>query len=382
MHINLSKRMEMSNNDDITFEELAGNRAFRNWVLNPTKDASIFWEQWSNAEEGRSELMDRARLLVLALDEQFRELTDDQMIQADLQKLINRAKDHSKENILTEKRRTGRISGYIWRVAASLVLLGSFGIWYWQKQQTAVPEIVKVYSGEEEAEWLSKKNTTDQTQTVLLNDGTVVMLEKHSELTYPSTFSGKNRAVYLSGDAFFDVTKDPKKPFLVFAGQTVTKVLGTSFRVRAFERDGDVLVAVKTGKVSVYAQDEFAKAESNDDSASSVVLAPNEEVLFSTKVKKNEKEIISDLEILASMPDEDEVVFEERPVSEIFQSLEKKYGIEIIYNESKLSSCTLTTVFKEEGLKQRLNAICTALGGTYSVEGEKVVIHATDGCKQ
>lgn len=372
----------MSNNDHITFEELAGNRAFRNWVLNPTKEASVFWENWRSEEEGRNQLIERAKLLVLALDEQFGETVDEQMIQADLQKLINRAQDRRKNSGIPEKTKAGKIPGYIWRVAASLILLGSFGIWYWQRQQASVPEIVKVYSGANEAEWLSRKNTSDETQTVLLNDGTVVMLEKHSELTYPSTFSGKNRAVYLSGDAFFDVTKDPKKPFLVFAAQTVTKVLGTSFRVRAFERDGDVLVAVKTGKVSVYAQDEFAKAQSNDDSASSVVLAPNEEVLFSTKVKRNEKEIISDLEILSSMPDEDEVVFEERPVSEILQSLEKKYGIEISYNESKLSSCTLTTVFKEEGLKQRLNAICTALGGTYSVEGDRVVIHATDGCKQ
>ncbi len=63
-----------------------------------------------------------------------------------------------------------------------------------------------------------------------------------------------NRDVYLSGEAFFEVTKNPDRPFRVFANEIVTKVLGTSFTVRSFENDTTIQVIVRTGKVTVYSQ--------------------------------------------------------------------------------------------------------------------------------
>lgn len=369
----------MSNESNIGFEALAGNHAFRKWILNPGDPSASFWEGWIKEDESRRESVEKARLFVLALEEQFGEITDEKIVQEDIRKLIDGVKNTNSHTSAIPGSRGIWRKGYFWRIAASLILMGGVGLWYWQMKKTDVPAIVQTYTGSKETEWLTKVNGDDQTLTVLLNDGSVVMLEKGGELIYPADFSGMNRAVHLKGDAFFDVTKDARKPFLVFAGQTVTKVLGTSFRVRTNKEDGGVLVAVKTGKVSVYNQNEF----NNDgaDSATSVVLTPNEGVVFSTKAKKNEKEVIRDLTILESLPDESDVVFEERPVSEVFASIEKKYGIEIVYDEARLSSCTVSTVFREEGLKQRLHATCTAIGATYSVKGEKVTVHLTKGCK-
>ena len=369
----------MSNKSNIGFEELAGNHAFRRWILNPADPSASFWEGWMKEDESRREVVEKARWFVLALEEQFGEITDEKIVQEDIRKLIDGVRDRNIQTSAIPGSRSIWRKGYFWRIAASLILMGSLGLWYAQMKKTEVPVIVQTYTGSKNTEWLAKTNSDDQPLTVLLSDGSVVMLEKGGELIYPADFSGKNRAVYLKGDAFFDVTKDARKPFLVFAGQTVTKVLGTSFRVRTNKEDGGVLVAVKTGRVSVYNQNEF----SNDgaDSATSVVLTPNEGVVFNAKAKKNEKEVIRDLTILESLPDDSDVVFEERPVSEVFDSIEKKYGIEIDYDEARLSACVVSTVFREEGLKQRLHATCTAIGATYSVKGEKVTVHLAKGCK-
>ena len=86
-------------------------------------------------------------------------------------------------------------------------------------------------------------------------DESTVELAANSRIAYANNFdSAGTRDVYLSGEAFFKVTKNPCRPFRVFANEIVTKVLGTSFSVRSFEKDTVIQVTVRTGKVSVYSQ--------------------------------------------------------------------------------------------------------------------------------
>ena len=91
-----------------------------------------------------------------------------------------------------------------------------------------------------------------------LQDGSTVILEPGGEFRYNEKFLNP-REVYLSGDAFFEVTKDASRPFLVYANEITTKVLGTSFRIKANQGEKEIVVAVKTGKVSV-----MANSVSND----------------------------------------------------------------------------------------------------------------------
>ena len=91
-----------------------------------------------------------------------------------------------------------------------------------------------------------------------LHDGSTVILEPGGEVRYNEKFLN-TREVYLSGDAFFEVTKDASRPFLVYANEITTKVLGTSFRIKAKQGEKEIVVAVKTGKVSV-----MANSVSND----------------------------------------------------------------------------------------------------------------------
>ncbi|MCW3125858.1 MAG: hypothetical protein JWO03_1516 [Bacteroidetes bacterium] len=122
----------------------------------------------------------------------------------------------------------------IWALAASLLLI--LGIGYVMYQMNREPK------------W-NNVATANETKKVQLPDGSVIWLNSNSELAYKDKF-GDNRDVKLTGEAFFEVAKDPEHPFTIASGGTVTQVLGTSFNVRAYTAENKVEVSVATGRVS------------------------------------------------------------------------------------------------------------------------------------
>ena len=105
---------------------------------------------------------------------------------------------------------------------------------------------------EEEVQWTSVRADTEIRQ-IALSDGSQVWLNVGSQLSYPENFAGNHRPVRLTGEAFFEVSKDPKRPFEIETSQTKTTVLGTAFNVRALPGEAQTEVAVREGKVRVEA---------------------------------------------------------------------------------------------------------------------------------
>src|SRR5690606_23322087 len=125
----------------------------------------------------------------------------------------------------------------------------------------------------------------------------------------------KTREVRLKGEAFFNVHRDPEKPFMVYADEVVTRVLGTSFNVRAYEDDGEITVAVRTGKVSVYAQKSNAAGEIEE---SETILTPNQQMVYHKLAEKISKQPVENPEILLPGSDLFSMHFENDEVSKIF----------------------------------------------------------------
>ncbi len=123
----------------------------------------------------------------------------------------------------------------------------------------------------EKAKWL-EFITTDSGAVVFLPDSSKVWVNKNSKLSYPSFFNDTVRTVYLSGESYFEVQKDPKRPFNVYTGNTRVRVLGTSFNVK--EMNEDVEVSVLTGRV------EFSSLK---DSGAKLVLEKDETGTFNQK---------------------------------------------------------------------------------------------------
>jgi transmembrane sensor len=150
--------------------------------------------------------------------------------------------------------------------------------------------------------------------------------------------------------------------------------LGTSFIVKAFPQDKNVTVVVKTGKVSVYATEDKVNAKRE------IILTPNQQIVFDENQNKIARKIV---EVPLPVLPADEIKrmrFEDASIKEIFEAIEKIYGVEIEFNEALYSSCTLTTTVSEGGLFSKLDIITSAIGAHYVLEENKVVINGTD-CK-
>ena len=112
--------------------------------------------------------------------------------------------------------------------------------------------------------------TKDTVKTFYLPDSSCITLNKNSRFTYPENFRDSIRLVSLIGEAFFDVTPNTNQPFIINAGKTETRVVGTSFNIRAYEEEQNIKVNVVTGKVRVKVK------EQNQ----TVIMEPGEEVIY------------------------------------------------------------------------------------------------------
>jgi ferric-dicitrate binding protein FerR (iron transport regulator) len=97
----------------------------------------------------------------------------------------------------------------------------------------------------------SNVSTKDNLEVFYLPDSSLIWLNKNSHLSYPEGNGGKERIVYLKGEAFFKVKRDSLRPFKIFTDSCLTTVLGTSFNIKAYETDPEVEVTVATGKVNL-----------------------------------------------------------------------------------------------------------------------------------
>jgi ferric-dicitrate binding protein FerR (iron transport regulator) len=164
------------------------------------------------------------------------------------------------------------------RIAASLVLIVACAFLvsrFIEEKQPAVTAVVNppvpmpVFVETK----MMTMSTTDSAISFFLPDSSHIYLNKNSSLTYPENFSGSIRGVKLSGEAFFDVTPDAQKPFVIEAGNTETRVVGTSFNIREDRTTGKVEVSVVSGKVKF-------KAMMNADHLSEVTLLPLDKVTY------------------------------------------------------------------------------------------------------
>ena len=149
--------------------------------------------------------------------------------------------------------------------AASILLLIGIGAYFYQKNNVSQdPQYVYVHA-----------SGIRSLSTVTLPDGSVVKMGPNSELSYPSAFDGKQRNVELKGQAFFDVAKDPNKPFIVHTSTVDVTALGTAFEVFDYESEERMETILLEGKVSVQ-----LKAE---PTGNPIILEPDKMLVYDRK---------------------------------------------------------------------------------------------------
>jgi len=256
-----------------------------------------------------------------------------------------------------------------WAAAAALVLgTGLTGV-YLSRSAVSIPAKWPAKNPAATA-WVVYTNPTARPAAVVLLDGTVVTLAPASNLKYPRRFQGPQRTVYLTGEGFFNVSHDAAHPFLVYTDQVVTTVLGTSFTVRAYAGQPNVVVRVKTGRVRVAPRGSAAGAPA--DALASVVVVPNQQAVYSAGRRQLRRELVAAPVLLAPQA----FVFDNRPVAEVLAALEKAYGVTIAYDAAAVRNCTLNLSLGREPLFEKLDIICEALGATYDKADGRILFHS------
>jgi transmembrane sensor len=270
-----------------------------------------------------------------------------------------------------------------YRVAAGVMILIGIGGYFWKNQNDSHATYTTI--SKQYKDFVHHENNTSKEEKVLLPDGSIVTLSAKSSIDYPEKWAIEKREVFLEGDAFFEVKRNPKQPFLVYANEIVTKVLGTSFWVKATNPNNQVEVAVVTGKVSVFKQDTKADYISKTIK-SGVILTPNQQVsyfpenkVFVTGIVKNPV-LIQPEPLRTTQPTIlPSFKYDETTIAVVLKDLEKAYGIEIIVENEHLTNCPLTADLSESNLYTKLDIICATLKATYEVRGTKILISGK-GC--
>lgn len=202
---------------------------------------------------------------------------------------------------------------------------------------------------------------------LLLSDGTQVTLNSGSSLRYPVNFiTGKDRKVYLKGEAFFDVAKDASHPFIVNADQINIRVLGTQFNLSFYPEDEDISTVLVEGSVALYKEGADMKKNT------STQLVPGQQAAFNKS--KNEMSVNEvDTHNHTAWKD-GYLLFKASPFYRIRSKLERHFNISIEDKTQLLHNQVYTATFRNETIEEILEAFKEDTPFQYKREGSKITI--------
>lgn len=359
-------------------EDFIGDAHFRRWVKSPDAASTAYWESFLENHPEKRETVQRAAEVVRRLSDASAALMEAQYAGSEKEDEIWQG---IAGRITPEEAPVRRFFGRRVAAAAGIVLVAGLGIGLFRylSSETTVPALAPV-ALENRVDSVTVFNEQKAPRLVSLPDGSSVILKKGSHLRYASPFEPKQRIVALSGEAYFEVVRDPGRPFLVHANGLVAKVLGTSFDVRAWGANADVTVTVRTGKVAVFQEPEEEETRPKERFPQQVILTPNEQVVFARKALKLFKSPVNALaEAKLPVIRPVSLVYDSVPVSTVFREIEKVYGIKVVIEQKALENCRITTDLKDGTLSQKLDIICKTIEANWSTKDAFVAVSGR-GC--
>ena len=203
--------------------------------------------------------------------------------------------------------------------------------------------------------------------TITLQDGTVVMLNSGSSMTYPSSFVDMNtREVQLKGEAFFEVTKNLEKPFIVKTETMYTQVFGTVFNVSAYAEDGASEVVLVEGSVGVGKPD-------NKRGEDLQMLRPSQKAIDA--LDGGEGFVVEDVDVSSYISWTQGILsFENESMGQIVKRLQRQYNIKIVNQYKELDERRFTGMFDEESIDHVLRTIQAHTHFSYDKEEDLIII--------
>lgn len=351
----------MKNYQEYTAENFLLDERFRNWVFSNGHSDAVFWEEFKlqNPEKVKDILL--AKSLLKSLDTN----------QENPSKAVKERVWSHIGNEMVE--RTNDFAYRWWMSAAAAIILLIGGLVWGLRSNT--DKVAIDYANQTEAVpygLIEKINLANHDQIVTLIDGSTVKLRPGTKISY-SNFKESERNVYLDGEGIFNVTKDTSKPFLVYAGNIVVKVVGTSFKVMSGTGKSESNVSVMSGKVKVYAAT-IAKEASTIIDKNAILLTQNQEVVFNVQTNSFKKKLVEEPVQIMTSGKSINFNFTNKSVNEILNTIENAYGVDIKFDNKAFTNCKITAPLNDLNLYRRLDIICQTLGATYEVNGTEIVI--------
>lgn len=231
------------------------------------------------------------------------------------------------------------------KVAASVIIVAglmTLGYLIWDKITSAPVTFVAV----------------NESKTDTLPDGSSVTLNKNSSIQYAGRLKGKQRKIKLKGEAFFNVTPDKDKPFVVEVNDIIVTVLGTSFNIKSI--DGNTEVIVESGSVQVKKKNK------------AITLQPKEKVIIAGQDTALHKEASTDK--LYNYYRTREFVCDNTPLWKLVEVLNEAYQSNIVIENPGLRNLPLTTTFNNEELDNILNIISETFNISVERNANKIIL--------
>lgn len=260
-------------------------------------------------------------------------------------------------------------------IAAAVILIVFISVFTISNLSKTDTDSLVTIPGNENQVLVVSNNKSNKAISVALEDGSVVILQPNASLYYPEKFGNTNRAVKLFGDAFFEIAKDPNKPFLVHHDKLITRVLGTSFYIKHNDADDLVEVEVRTGKVEVYKPTKRNK-DGQGKLDNGVIVTPNQKVKYDDRTQLFSTSLV-DIPVPVNQPANDYIKsysFDREKLSVILDIIQKDYGIKIELEQHHVEDCLFSGDIDGLNLYTKLDIIVTALGLHYELKGTTILM--------
>lgn len=262
-------------------------------------------------------------------------------------------------------------------VAASVSLLLVSAGWLWQKGLTKGPQ-------PNMQEIFAARGTKSH---LVLPDGSEVWLNSDSRIYFNKDFNSPTREITLNGEAFFRVTKDTSRPFVVHTSAIDVKVLGTSFNVKAYENDQNIETTLITGSIEVKDRLEPQNAR--------ILLRPKEKLVFIKPVSGPDRQVesvgkglvapayeikalpagIADSSVGETSWVQNRLVFDGDSFQDLAIKMERWFNVQVVFKNQRVSTYRLRGAFENESLEQALKGLQLIVPFEYRVQGRIIEIY-------
>ncbi len=235
-------------------------------------------------------------------------------------------------------------------VAASLVLMavsGFLGIHLYSHSSDKI---------------LTVSVSAGQKRKLFLEDGTIVYLAPQSTLRYPEHFAVK-RIIQLQGQAYFEVSKNKHRPFIVHTAKLDLQVLGTHFNVNSYPNQPSTTVSLLEGKVKVSVP---------DDGVDEYILSPGQELALNHASHQIYRYALDSAAVAGWMSNT--LIFKNEKLAVAAKKIEQMYGVKVVFADQATAETNIYAKFKNEPLKSVLATIAVSGNISYHTEGNKIYL--------